>query len=208
MDDGFYLSFTEVSPVAVGVGLIVTKDFKHYDRKGMIFPPHNKDCALFEEKINGMYYAFHRPSSPELGGNYIWLAESPDRLHWGNHKCVALTREGRWDETRVGAGGPPIKTSEGWLEIYHGANQEHRYCLGALLLDLNDPSKVLARSEEPIMEPIAEYEQTGFFGNVVFTNGHYVKDDMIKIYYGASDEVICSAEFSITEILNSLNKYQ
>jgi len=208
MDDGFYLSFTEVSPIAVGVGLIVTKDFKHYDRKGMIFPPHNKDCALFEEKINGLYYAFHRPSSPELGGNYIWLAESLDRIHWGNHKCVAVTREGSWDETRVGAGGPPIKTSEGWLEIYHGANREHRYCLGALLLDLNDPCKVLARSEEPIMEPIAEYEQTGFFGNVVFTNGHYVKDDMIKIYYGASDEVICSAEFSITEILNSLNKHQ
>jgi predicted GH43/DUF377 family glycosyl hydrolase len=206
MKDGFYLSFTEVSSVAVGVGLMITKDFQHFDRKGMIFPPHNKDSALFEEKINGMYYAFHRPSSPELGGNYIWLAQSPDRLHWGNHKCVAITREGCWDSARVGAGAAPIKTSEGWLEIYHGANKENRYCLGALLLDLNDPSKVLARSVEPIMEPIAEYEQTGFFGNVIFTNGHYVSGDTIKIYYGASDEVICSAEFSITEILKSLKK--
>ena len=206
MEDGFYLSFTEVSSMAVGVGLIATKDFKHFEHKGMIFPPHNKDCALFEEKINGMYYALHRPSSPELGGNYIWLAESPDRVHWGNHKCVAITREGSWDEARVGAGGAPIKTSEGWLEIYHGANKDHRYCLGALLLDLKDPSKVLARSTEPIMEPIAEYEQTGFFGNVVFTNGHYVQGDTVKIFYGASDEVICSAEFSIKEILNSLKK--
>ncbi len=204
MEDGFYLTFTEVSPVAVGVGLIATKDFKNFEHKGMIFPPHNKDCAIFEEKINGMYYALHRPSSPELGGNYIWLAQSPDRVHWGNHKCIAVTREGSWDSARVGAGGAPIKTTEGWLEIYHGANQDHRYCLGALLLDLNDPSIVLARSETPIMEPIAEYEQTGFFGNVVFTNGHYVKDNTLKIFYGASDEVICSAEFSISQILNSL----
>lgn len=206
MKDGFFLTFTEVSPVAVGVGLIITKDFKHYDRKGMILPPHNKDCAIFEEKINGMYYAFHRPSSPELGGNYIWIAQSPDRIHWGNHKCIAVTREGNWDSVRVGAGGPPIRTSEGWLEIYHGANHENRYCLGALLLDLNNPSKVLARSKEPIMEPIADYEQTGFFGNVIFTNGHYISDDTIKIFYGASDEVICSAEFSINEILNDLKK--
>ena len=206
MEDAFYLSYTEVSSLAVGVGLIITKDFQHFDRKGMIFPPHNKDCALFEEKINGMYFAFHRPSSTELGGNYIWLAQSPDRLHWGNHKCLAVTREGYWDAVRIGAGGSPIKTSEGWLSIYHGSNEDQRYCLGALLLDLNDPSKVLARTKEPIMEPTAGYEQSGFFGNVVFTNGHYVIGDTVKMFYGASDEVICSAEFSITEILNSLEK--
>ena len=101
-----------------------------------------------------------------------------------------------------------IKTEEGWLEIYHGADFNHRYCLGALLLDLNDPSKVIARSEEPIMEPIAAYEQTGFFGNVVFTNGHLVDGDTITMYYGASDEVICKAELSISEILNVLKQTQ
>ena len=204
MEDGYYLTFTQVSPVAVGVGLMVTKDFRYFEHKGMIFPPHNKDCAIFEQKINGRYYAFHRPSSPELGGNYIWLAESPDRLHWGNHKCVAVTRPESWDSERVGAGGAPVRTSEGWLEIYHGANRENRYCLGALLLDLNDPSKVLARSKEPVMEPVAPYEQTGFFGNVVFTNGHYLTGDTLKVFYGASDEVICKATFSINEIFNSL----
>lgn len=205
MEDGFFLTFTEVSPVAVGVGLIATKNFKTIRREGMIFPPHNKDCALFEEKIGDKYYAFHRPSSPELGGNYIWVAESPDRIHWGRHICVATTREGKWDSARVGAGAAPIRTSEGWLEIYHGANKENRYCLGALLLDLNDPTKVLARSDEPIMEPIAPYEKTGFFGNVVFTNGYYMKDaDTIQMFYGASDEVICSAEMSVKEILNTL----
>ena len=107
MDDGYFLTFTEVSPVAVGVGLIATRDFKTLDRKGMIFPPHNKDCALFESTVGGKYYAFHRPSSPELGGNYIWLAESPDRLHWGNHRCIAVTREGRWDSPAWGPEPPP-----------------------------------------------------------------------------------------------------
>ena len=192
MEDGYFLTFTEVSPVAVGVGLIGTRDFKTLDREGMIFPPHNKDCALFEEKIGGKYYAFHRPSSP-------------DRIHWGRHICIATTRPGSWDSARIGAGAAPIRTPEGWLEIYHGANHENRYCLGALLLDLDDPTKVLARSKEPIMEPIADYEKTGFFGNVVFTNGYYMKDaDTIQMFYGASDEVICSAQLSVREILNTL----
>ena len=204
MEDGFWLTFTEVSPVAVGVGLMHTYDWKSFDHHGMIFPPHNKDCAIFEEKINGKYYALHRPSSPVLGGNYIWLAESPDRLHWGNHQCIATSRKGMWDCARVGAGAAPIKTADGWLEIYHGADDNHRYCLGALLLDLEDPYRVIARSVEPIMEPMAEYEQTGFFGNVVFTNGQLVEGDTITLYYGASDEVICGAQLSIKEIISTL----
>lgn len=204
MDDGYCLTFTEVSPVAVGVGMMLTRDFRHFTHEGMIFPPHNKDCALFEEKIDGRYYALHRPSSPELGGNYMWIAESPDRIHWGRHKCVATTRKGLFDSARLGAGASPIRTDEGWLEIYHGADSSNRYCLGAMLLDLKDPSKMLARSSEPIMEPVAPYEQTGFFGNVVFTNGQIVDGDTVHIYYGASDEVICKADFSIKEILAML----
>ncbi len=203
-EGGYHLTYTQVSGIGVGVGYIQTKNWQKFDRKGMIFAPHNKDCALFEEKINGKYYALHRPSSPDLGGNYIWLAESSDLLHWGNHKCIAVTRPDSWDSARIGAGASPIKTDAGWLEIYHGANSDSRYCLGAILLDLDDPSKVIARSEEPIMEPIMEYEKTGFFGNVVFTNGHLVNGDTITIYYGASDEVICGATFSIEEILNTL----
>ena len=204
MGDYYNLTFTEVSPFGVGVGLMQTRDWKKFEHRGMIFPPHNKDCAIFNEKLNGKYYALHRPSSPELGGNYIWLAQSPDLLHWGNHRCIAMSRPGMWDSARVGAGAAPIRTESGWLEIYHGANKENRYCLGVLLLDLNDPSRVIARSNEPIMEPIAPYEQTGFFGNVIFTNGQIVEGDRIKIYYGASDEVICGAELSISEILSGL----
>ncbi|ARV07385.1 glycosidase [Polaribacter sp. SA4-10] len=206
IDSTYHLTYTMVSSNGVGVGLRTTKDWRNFEKKGMIFSPHNKDCAIFEEKINGLFYALHRPSSPELGGNYIWLAESPDGVHWGNHKCIAKTRIGKFDSKRLGAGAAPIKTAKGWLEIYHGATAENRYCLGAILLDLKDPSKVIARSEEPIMEPIAAYEQTGFFGNVVFTNGHYVDGDIIHLYYGASDEFVCSANFSINEILKTLEQ--
>jgi predicted GH43/DUF377 family glycosyl hydrolase len=170
----------------------------------MILPPHNKDCAIFDEPIGGKYYALHRPSSLFIGGNYIWLAESPDVVHWGAHRCLAHSRPGMWDGARVGAGAAPIRTPAGWLEIYHGADADNRYCLGALLLDLEQPWRVVARSREPIMEPIAEYERTGFFGNVVFTNGHVVDGDTLTLYYGASDSVICGARLSIEEILATL----
>lgn len=202
--DAYILTFTQVSEHGVGVGMMRTKDWINFRHDGMILPPHNKDCAVFEEKIGDKYYCLHRPSGIDLGGNYIWLSSSPDLLHWGNHTCILHTRPDKWDSARVGAGAAPIKTSEGWLEIYHGADLNHRYCLGAVLLDLDDPTKVLARSDMPLFEPSADYEKTGFFGNVVFTNGHLVDGDQITLYYGASDEVICGATFSIQAILQSL----
>ena len=203
-DDNYHLTYTQVSENGVGVGMMRTKDWRQFSREGMILPPHNKDCALFEEKIGGQYFCLHRPSGISLGGNYIWIAASPDLLHWGQHTCILRTRDGWWDSARIGAGAAPIKTSEGWLEIYHGADAQNRYCLGAVLLDLNNPTKVLARSHDPLFEPVADYEKTGFFGNVVFTNGHLVKNDEITMYYGASDEVICGAKFSVKEILAGL----
>lgn len=206
IDRVFHLTYTMVSSYGVGVGLIQTRDWRHFERKGMIFPPHNKDCAIFDEKIKGKYFALHRPSSPQLGGNYIWIAESPDLIHWGNNKCIATTRPGMWDSARIGAGCSPIRTPSGWLVIYHGANENNRCCLGALLLDVSYPSKVIARSESPIMEPTEGYELKGFFGNVIFTNGHVINGDNIRLYYGAGDEMICGAEVSINEILGTLSK--
>ncbi|RYY61737.1 MAG: glycosidase [Chitinophagaceae bacterium] len=206
IDGTYYLTYTAVSENGVGVGLRTTTDWKSFTNHGMIIPPHNKDCAVFDEKINGKYYALHRPSSVDLGGNYIWLASSPDGLHWGDHRCLVKTRPGHWDSKRVGAGAAPIKTDQGWLEIYHGANEDHQYCLGAVLLDLHDPSIVLARTVDPIMSPVAEYERTGFFGNVVFTNGHIVHPDgdRITLYYGAADEHVCAADLSLKEVLSQL----
>ena len=204
VDDAYRLTFTAVSEFGACVGLISTKDWQTFTRHGIIFSPHNKDCALFPEKIDGSYWALHRPSGVDVGGNYIWTGRSPDMLHWGDHRCIATTRADMWDCQRIGAGAAPVKTPGGWLEIYHGANAKSRYCLGALLLDLKAPTRVLARSREPIMEPDAEYEQKGFFGNVVFTNGQIVDGDNLTIYYGASDSVICGARTSIKGILATL----
>ncbi len=205
MPDGeFLLTYTATSSNGYGVGLRRTRDWVDFENLGLILPPANKDCAIFEEKINDHFFCLHRPSGVGLGGHFIWLAQSPDLTHWGKHTCLAQTRDGMWDSARVGAGAAPLKTSAGWLAIYHGADHENRYCLGALLLDLKDPSRVLARSNAPIMEPVEPYEKEGFFGNVVFTNGHVLSGDELTLYYGASDTVICSALFSLQSILDSL----
>lgn len=202
----YYLTYTAVSKWGYGVGMISTEDWQHFTRHGMIFPPNNKDCALFPEKVGERYFALHRPTlgGTGLGGNNIWISQSPDLLHWGEHTCLLTTRPGMWDSARVGAGAAPTRTEAGWLEMYHGADEQNRYCLGAVLLDLDDPTKVIARSEKPLMEPLAEYEINGFFGNVVFTNGVIENGDTLTVYYGASDLVVCGATFSIKEILDTL----
>jgi beta-1,2-mannobiose phosphorylase / 1,2-beta-oligomannan phosphorylase len=205
IDGRYYLTYTAVSESGVGVALKVTDDWKRFHSYGMILPPHNKDCTLFPGQIKGKFACLHRPSGVDVGGNFIWYAESPDLVHWGKHTCIARTREGMWDEQRIGAGAAPILTEKGWLNIYHGANHDSRYCLGALLLDKDDPTNVLARSNTPIMEPVADYEQKGFFGNVIFTNGQIVRGDEVTIYYGASDMVICGATLSISAILATLD---
>ena len=204
IDGRFYLTYTAVSPSGVAVGMSSTADWKTFENHGVIIPPSNKDCALFPQKIGDSYFCLHRPSNVYIGGSDIWLGRSPDLLHWGDHRCILYTRPGMWDSARIGAGAEPILTERGWLVIYHGADTNSRYCLGAALLDANDPSKVLARSLEPIMEPTAPYELTGFFGNVVFTNGHVQDGDTITLYYGAADEVICGAYLSVQEILDTL----
>ena len=202
-DGRFFLTYTAVSSWGHGVGLRETSDWQNYTQHGLVLPPSNKDAAIFERKIGGRYCCLHRPSGVIVGGHYIWMAFSDDLKLWGGHRPVARTRPDMWDSARVGAGAAPIYTKDGWLEIYHGADQNSRYCLGALLLDLKEPWKVLARSAEPIMEPLMDYERKGFFGSVVFTNGHLVNGDEITIYYGASDSVICGAKFSLEQILKS-----
>ncbi len=205
MEDGlFVLSYTAVSKNGYGVGIRTTRDWKTFEHCGMVISPANKDCAVFEEKLNGRYLCLNRPSGVIVGGHYMWLSESPDLRHWGNHRCIARPRPGMWDSDRIGCGAAPIRTDRGWLQIYHGCNAQKRYCLGAMLLDINDPSRVIARSDEPVMEPQTDYETHGFFGQVVFTNGHLVQDDTITIYYGASDSVICAGTLFISSLLDLL----
>jgi predicted GH43/DUF377 family glycosyl hydrolase len=109
-----------------------------------------------------------------------------------------------WDSGRIGGGAVPFKTDKGWLELYHGATLDHRYCMGAVLLDLNDPTKVLARSSKPVLEPEADYEKNGFFGDVVFSCGAILEGDVVKMYYGVADTSMACAELSLKEILDSL----
>jgi predicted GH43/DUF377 family glycosyl hydrolase len=204
LDDTYWLTFTAVSSAGVAVGCARTRDWKTVERPGLILPPHNKDVAIFEQLVAGQYVCLHRPSSPHLGGNYIWIASSPDGAHWGHHRCIARSRPGLWDSNRVGAGCAPIGTPHGWLEIYHGADDRGRYCLGALLLDLQEPWRVIARSREPIMEPTAAVELKGFYSQCIFTNGHVVRGDSVTVYYGAADTVVCGATLSVNAILESL----
>jgi predicted GH43/DUF377 family glycosyl hydrolase len=198
----YCLTYTAVSGTGCAVGLALTTDWKTFDRKGIIFKPTNKDCAVFPERIRGRYICLNRPSAD--GGSNIWLAASPDLVHWEDNREIVRCRPGRWDSARIGANGPPFRVPGGWLALYHGADRDNRYCLGALLLDARDPAKVLARSAEPVMEPVADYECKGFFGNVVFSNGQVVRGDDILLYYGASDEYVCGARLSIKGVLAGL----
>ena len=204
LDGTYYIDYVAVSELGVTTCLISTKDFKTFERLGIIFSPDNKDVVIFPEQIEGKYYALHRPVSNLLMKHDMWIAESPDMLCWGNHRYLMSTRNDYWDEIKIGAGAVPLKVDQGWLEIYHGADRNNRYCLGAALLDSQNPYNVLGRSEEPILIPEADYECTGFFGNVVFSCGLIQDGARLCVYYGASDSSICYAELSLKEILNSL----
>ena len=160
--------------------------------------------VIFPEKIGGRYYALHRPSTSAFGKPEIWLADSPDLLRWGSHRHLAGQRPGGWENGRIGGSAVPFRTPRGWLEIYHGANRENRYCLGALLLDAEAPWQVLGRSRQPILEPQADYEVYGFFPNVVFSCGALYEDGLVKIYYGAADTRMAYAEIPLDEILAGL----
>jgi len=203
--DTYYINYVAVSPAGVATCLASTRDFLSFERHGVIFCPDNKDVVIFPEKISNMYFALHRPNSPLFKRNDIWLAESPDLKFWGNHRYLMRPRKGQWDEVKIGASAVPFRIEQGWLEIYHSVDRNSRYCLGAVLLDSNEPWKILARSKKPVFEPEADYECEGFFGNVVFSCGLLYEDNKLKIYYGAADTAICYTELLLDDVLDSLN---
>ncbi|NLX15247.1 MAG: glycosidase, partial [Phycisphaerales bacterium] len=170
IDGHYYVNYTAVSRRGITTALAVTEDFRMFRRRGLIFAPENRDVTIFPERISDQYICYHRPSAGILGDSAIWLARSNDLIHWGDHAWVCGPRGAQgWDSLKIGGGAVPIKTSSGWLAIYHGVDADQRYCLGALLTDLHHPGRVIARSEKPILEPWAPYERQGFFGQVVFT---------------------------------------
>ncbi len=205
IDGWYYINYSAISLLGVATALARTKDFCRFERLGLIFAPDNKDIAIFPERINGRYYAFHRPSMKQLGSPSMWLASSENLLDWGRHEHVIGPRAGYWDCERVGCGAAPIRTPQGWLELYHASDKNTRYCTGAVLLDLQEPWKVIARSEHPFLFPEADYETAGMMPNVVFHNGLLENGDgTLTLYYGASDDKTCGATVRIADILASL----
>ena len=205
IDGTYYITYVAVSALGVTTCLASTKDFKSFERHGVIFCPENKDVVVFPGKINGRYYALHRPVSPLFKRQDIWISESPNLCCWGNHRRLLGPRGGCWDEAKIGASAVPFRIEEGWLEIYHGSDRNNRYCLGAVLTDVVEPWKVIARTEKPVLEPETDYERQGFFGNVVFCCGLLYEDDKLKIYYGVADTAVCYAEIPLRDVLEDLS---
>jgi predicted GH43/DUF377 family glycosyl hydrolase len=203
IDGKYYINFTVISEDSWATALGITDDFNTIERRGLIFHPENKDVAIFPEKIQGKYRALHRPNNSGFGKASIWYGESPDLFHWGNHRCIARPRDMKWESMKIGGGAPPIKTPEGWLVIYHGKGDNSVYSLFCLLLDLDEPYKIVRRAEKPLLTPTEEFETEGFFGNVVFSNGIVELDGKIYIYYGASDESVGVAITDVESLLAS-----
>jgi len=209
--DTFYITYVAVSRHGVATALASTRDFESFQRHGIIFPPENKDVVLFPEKIHGRYHALHRPAgSAAFAKPEMWIATSPDLMQWGGHEYF-LGGTGQWDVGRVGGGTPPVRTSEGWLEMYHGNNQGAGdagigiYSAGVLLLDLENPRRILGASG-PIFVPETAFEREGFVPNVVFPTGIVIGDGTALIYYGAADTVTAVLEVSMREMLDSARR--
>ena len=201
----YYINYSAVSPLGITTALAVTEDFISVDRKGIIFAPDNRDVCLFPEKVNGKYLAIHRPAQRYIGMPEMWLAKSDNLIYWGEHEHFFGSSSDKWDSLKIGGGAPVIKTDKGWLNIYHGVDETERYCLGAILLDLNNPMKVVAKSKKPLIQPETDYELNGFFGNVIFTCGALLEGELLRIYYGASDEVMGLAEITLDDLWDHLN---
>ena len=176
IDGTFFFTYVSVSRHGACTALASTHDFKTFKRYGVIFPSENKDVLLFPEKISGDYVALHRPNPRyQFSPPEIWLAKSPDLIHWGRHS-VLHAGQSPWETGRIGGGMPPLRTPRGWLEIYHGNARDPSggvgpYVAGALMLDADNPAIVIGGSQEPIMAPEAEFERSGFLNEVVFPTG-------------------------------------
>lgn len=208
IDGTFHITYVSVSRWGITTSLATTKDFRTYERKGVIFLPDHKDVCIFPEKVGGQYVALTRPMPQSFARIFgIWIAFSDDKLSWGGHRPLVMPRWGTWDELRTGASAVPFRTDRGWLELYHGVDRETTYAMGAVLMDIDDPRKVIARSPAPILSPTEIYETMGLFNDTIFSCGVVPLDDRgerIRMYYGAADSVIAAADFTVREILDSL----
>lgn len=203
LEGACYIVYTAVGKCGPRIAIAKTKDYINYERIGLVSEPGNKDGVLFPRKINGRFARLDRPIGRH--GGSIWISYSPDLLNWGDSDIVMAPRPGYWDDFRIGASIPPIETDEGWLEIYHGVKLTSAgpiYRIGVVLLDLDDPVKIIKRSSTPILSPREDYERIGDVPNVCFACGAVVDEDgEMKIYYGAADTSICVALCTMEKLL-------
>ena len=191
----------------------LSDDLEHYEVLSMS-TPNNRNMVLFPERIGGDYVRLERPMamwSDDLFCFDIWLSTSPDLKYWGNSTCIADLRIIPFGNRKVGPGAPPVKTEKGWLTTFHSVDHQpnrgkngwenswdYRYVGGIMLLDLEDPTKILGIYKEPLIAPDMPYEtDEGFRQNTIFPGGMILEDDgEVKIYYGASDayECVCTAD--------------
>lgn len=195
-----YTSFSEGGPV---ISLAITKNFRTFARLGGLLPPEDKDACLFPRRFCGRFALIHRPIV--RGEAHIWISFSPDLKHWGDHRALIKARHAYWDCHRVGLACQPIETEHGWLLFYHGVRMTTAgaiYRMGLALLDLEEPWKVLRRSDEWILGPRASYERIGDVGGVVFPTGAIVdeKSNKLNLYYGAADCSIAVATAKLSDL--------
>lgn len=208
IDGTYYIVWcTDFGGPSLGLGM--TKDFKEFVRLENIFIPFNRNGVLFPRKINGKYMLLSRPSdNGHTPFGDIFLSESPDLTHWGKHRRVMKSGgTGWWQGMKIGAGPIPIETTEGWLLFYHGVLNTcsgYVYSMGAAVLDLDNPSKVLYRTREYILTPEETYENVGFVPNVVFPCAalHDSETGRITIYYGAADTYVAVAYTKFDELMD------
>jgi beta-1,2-mannobiose phosphorylase / 1,2-beta-oligomannan phosphorylase len=202
-----YTSFARGGP---GVSLALTRDFRTFERFGVIMPPEDKDAALLPRRIDGRWALIHRPVTTT--GAHMWISYSPDLQHWGSHKVILEARRGGWwDANKIGLCSPPIETPKGWLTIYHGVRRTASgsiYRLGLALFDLHHPEICLQRGDSWMFGPEAPYEQVGDVRDVVFPCGQTIGEDgdTINLYYGAADSSIALATGSISGFLAWLER--
>lgn len=202
-----YTSFSRTGPL---ISLALTSDFTNYERHGPIMSPDDKDAALFPRRFNGKYMLIHRPSSDGHKA-HIWISSSTDLKSWGEHQILLNARNGGWwDADKIGLSAQPLETSDGWLILYHGVKHTAAgaiYRLGLALLALENPSKVLKRSNEWIFGPEEPYEKFGDVNDVVFPCGWILDeaDGTVRMYYGGADSCICLATANLCELLEYMN---
>lgn len=199
----FFITYISLSESGSRVNLAITKNFKTFARLGCLLGPDAKDGSLFPCRFNGRFSLIH--CSTILGKSNIWISCSPDLKHWGDSKILLATRPDSWDCHKVGLACQPIKTKQGWLMFYHGVETTtdcNIYRVGLALLDLNEPWRVLRRSNDWILEPSESYEYTSDVGKIIFPTGIIVHENRINLYYGAADRCVAVASAKLDDVMN------